>query len=129
MRFQAATLFSVFSLSLLSSTVALPLEGSSLAARDEAYARDVNEVYARDADEVYARDADEVYARDIDEVYARDVNEVYARDIDNALWARKPPKVSFALQKGKLNSKDRQTAEGQAEDALAHYGYKAGTVM
>jgi hypothetical protein len=121
MRFQAATLFSVFSLSLLSSTVALPLEGSSLAARDEAYARDVNEVYARDADEVYARD--------IDEVYARDVNEVYARDIDNALWARKPPKVSFALQKGKLNSKDRQTAEGQAEDALAHYGYKAGTVM
>lgn len=105
MRFQAATLFSVFSLSLLSSTVALPLEGSSLAARDEAYARDVNEVYARDADEVYAR------------------------DIDNTLWARKPPKVSFALQKGKLNSKDRQTAEEQAEDALAHYGYKAGTVM
>jgi hypothetical protein len=97
MRFQAATLFSVFSLSLLSSTVALPLEGSSLAARDEAY--------------------------------ARDVNEVYARDIDNTLWARKPPKVSFALQKGKLNSKDRQTAEEQAEDALAHYGYKAGTVM
>jgi collagenase-like PrtC family protease len=122
MRFQAATLFSVFSLSLLSSTVALPLEGSSLAARDEAYARDVNEVYARGIDDVYARD--------IDEVYARDVDEVYPRDIDNTLWARaKAPKVTFALQKGKFSSKDRQTAAGQAEDALEHYGYTAGTVM
>jgi hypothetical protein len=41
----------------------------------------------------------------------------------------KAPKVSFHLEKGKLSSKDRQLAEEQAEDALKHYGYKAGTVV
>jgi hypothetical protein len=94
MRFSIATLFSVLSLSLISSTVALPIEDTSLAASDAT------------------------------------IGEVYARDDGNTLWARaKAPKVTFQLAKGKLNSKDRQLAETQAEDALEHYGYKAGTVM
>jgi hypothetical protein len=94
MRFSIAALFSVLSVSLISNSVALPIEDTSLAARDIP------------------------------------TSEVYARDDGNALWARaKAPKVSFHLEKGKLSSKDRQLAEEQAEDALEHYGYKAGRVV
>lgn len=87
MRFSTA-LVSIFSLSLISGALAAPVhESSSLSARDASF--EVSSIETRD--------------------------EEY--DFGDVLEARgKAPKISFALQKGKLNSKDRQLAEEQAED-------------
>lgn len=104
MRFSVATLFSVLSISFLSGAIARPLDESALVARSFSPS-EVAEIN-----------------------FARGINE--EREVASDLWARaKAPKVTFDLEKGKLNSKDRQLAEEQAEDALTKYGYKAGTVM
>ena len=118
MRFSTSAIASILSLSVLSAASPWASEDSgsfSLEARD-AYALDYDQSFG----DLYARDlSEDLYARDFDDEY-----------FGAGLLARaKPPKVDVKLTKGKLNSKDRQTAEAQAEDALAKYGYKAGTIM
>lgn len=56
-------------------------------------------------------------------------DEVDEEDEHSLVARAKNPKVTVKLQKGKLNSKDYQTAIDDATDALIKYKKAAGTIV